>query len=109
MLLARIVQGVGAASTRVLAVSIVRDCYSGRKMAQVMSLAFIVFLAVPVIAPSVGQLIVLFAPWRWIFLFLALFGIAVALWATLKLPETLHPDDRNPISPSRSCKPSSSC
>jgi DHA1 family bicyclomycin/chloramphenicol resistance-like MFS transporter len=101
MLLARIVQGVGAASTRVLAVSIVRDCYSGRKMAQVMSLAFIVFLAVPVIAPSIGQLIVLFAPWRWIFLCLALFGIAVALWATLKLPETLHPDDRNPISPSR--------
>jgi DHA1 family bicyclomycin/chloramphenicol resistance-like MFS transporter len=101
MLLARIVQGVGAASTRVLAVSIVRDCYSGRKMAQVMSLSFIVFLAVPVIAPSVGQLIVLFGPWRWIFLFLALFGMTIALWAAMKLPETLHPQDRTLISPGR--------
>lgn len=99
MLLARIVQGIGAASTRVLVVSIVRDCYSGRKMAQVMSLSFIVFLAVPIIAPSIGQLIVLFAPWRWIFLFLALFGAILALWASLRLPETLHPQDRLPISP----------
>jgi DHA1 family bicyclomycin/chloramphenicol resistance-like MFS transporter len=101
MLAARAVQGVGAAATRVLAVSIVRDCYSGRKMAQVMSLAFIVFLAVPVVAPTLGQLIMLVAPWRFIFLFLALFGAAAALWVLLRLPETLHPADRMPIAPGR--------
>jgi DHA1 family bicyclomycin/chloramphenicol resistance-like MFS transporter len=97
MMAARIVQGVGAAATRVLAVSIVRDCYSGRQMARVMSLAFIVFLAVPIIAPTIGQLIVLFAPWRFIFVMLAAFGVVVGIWTFLKLPETLHPEDRLPI------------
>nr|WP_237182502.1 multidrug effflux MFS transporter [Roseomonas marmotae] len=101
MLLARVLQGTGAAATRVLAVSIVRDCYSGRKMAQVMSLAFIVFLAVPVVAPSLGQLIVLVAPWPFIFLALAVFGGAVGIWITLRLPETLHPEDRMPIAAGR--------
>jgi DHA1 family bicyclomycin/chloramphenicol resistance-like MFS transporter len=101
MLLARVLQGVGAASTRVLAVSIVRDCYSGRRMAQVMSLAFIVFLTVPVVAPSLGQAIILIAPWRWIFCVLAAFGGTVGLWVLLRLPETLDPADRLPISTAR--------
>ncbi|MDI1364330.1 MAG: MFS transporter, partial [bacterium] len=73
LLIARALCGVGAAATRVLSVSIVRDCYSGRQMAKVMSLSFIVFLAVPIIAPSVGQAIVLVAPWPWIFGVLAIF------------------------------------
>ncbi|HMR32522.1 MAG TPA: multidrug effflux MFS transporter [Geminicoccaceae bacterium] len=98
MIVARVVQGIGAAATRVLAVSIVRDCYSGRRMAQVMSLAMIVFLAVPVLAPSVGQVVILVAPWRWIFGVLAAFGSAVLLWAAWRMPETLHPEDRRPIS-----------
>lgn len=98
LLVARALTGVGAAATRVLAVSIVRDCYSGRRMAQVMSLSFIVFLAVPILAPSIGQAIVLVAPWRWIFGVMALFGGAVIAWTALKLPETLHPEDRTPIS-----------
>ena len=93
--------GVGAAATRVLAVSIVRDCYSGRDMARVMSLAFIVFLAVPILAPSVGQIIMLFGPWRWVFGGLGVFGTAVLLWTALRLPETLHQEDRLPFSPGR--------
>ncbi|MFT8244279.1 multidrug effflux MFS transporter [Roseomonas sp. BN140053] len=97
MMVARLLQGVGAAGTRVLSVAIVRDCYAGRQMARVMSLSFIVFLAVPVLAPSIGQLILLVAPWRWIFGVLMLFGAAVMLWAALRLPETLHPQDRRPI------------
>ncbi|WP_215905781.1 multidrug effflux MFS transporter [Phreatobacter cathodiphilus] len=97
MMVARVVQGIGAAASRVLAVSIVRDTFSGRQMARVMSLAFIVFLAVPILAPSIGQVIILVAPWRWIFASLGLFGIVVALWVARKLPETLHPEDRTPI------------
>ncbi|PTD17636.1 MFS transporter [Sphingomonas fennica] len=95
---ARVAQGVFAAASRVLAVSIVRDRFSGRQMARVMSLSFIVFLAVPILAPSIGQFILLFAPWRGIFLFLAFFGALLVLWAGLRLPETLHPEDRRPIS-----------
>ena len=98
MILARLAQGIGSAATRVLAVSIVRDCYSGTQMARVMSLSFIVFLAVPILAPSIGQIIMLVGPWRWIFAGLAIFGLAVATWTMLRLPETLHPEDRIPIS-----------
>lgn len=97
LILARVLQGVGSAATRVLTVSIVRDSYSGRKMARVMSLSFIVFLTIPIIAPSLGQAILFIAPWPWIFGVLAIFGSAVALWASLKLPETLHEEDRTPI------------
>ncbi len=98
MLIARVLQGVGSAASRVLAVSIVRDCYSGRRMARVMSLSFIVFLAVPIIAPSFGQLIMLFAPWPFIFIGFALFAVGVIAWVWIKLPETLHPEDRRAIS-----------
>ena len=97
MMLARVIQGVGAAAMRVLVVSIVRDCYSGRDMARVMSLAMIVFLAVPILAPSVGQAILWVAPWRWIFGVLTIFGALVMLWTVLSLRETQNPQDRQPI------------
>lgn len=97
MMTARVLQGVGAAATRVLVVSIVRDCYAGRDMARVMSLAMIVFLSVPILAPSIGQAILWVAPWRWIFGVLTAFGVSVMLWVVLKLPETLHRENRKPI------------
>ncbi|MFD0987906.1 multidrug effflux MFS transporter [Methyloligella solikamskensis] len=99
MILVRFLQGCGAAGTRVLSITIIRDCYSGRHMARVMSLAFIVFLAAPILAPSIGQAIAFFAPWQWIFVALALFGVVVAIWTWMRLKETLHPADRIPISP----------
>jgi DHA1 family bicyclomycin/chloramphenicol resistance-like MFS transporter len=97
MMLARVVQGIGAAGTRVLAVSIVRDCYDGRQMARVMSLSFLVFLGVPILAPSIGQLIMLVAPWPGIFVALAIYATMILVWINGKLPETLHPADRRPI------------
>lgn len=99
MIAARVLQGVGAAATRVLAVSIVRDCYSGRQMARVMSMAMIIFMLIPILAPSVGQAIMWVAPWHWVFLVLSLFGAVVLAWMFLRLPETLHPEDRRPIEP----------
>jgi len=99
MMAARVLQGVGAAATRVLVISIVRDCYSGRDMARVMSLAMIVFLSVPILAPSLGQAILWVAPWRWIFGILTAFGAVVMIWVATKLPETQHPEDRKPIDP----------
>ena len=95
---ARALQGLMSASTRVLSISIVRDSYEGRRMAKVISLSFMVFLAVPIIAPTLGQLVLLVAPWRWIFYFLGAFSLGVALWAWLRLPETLNPANRRPIS-----------
>lgn len=101
LILARIGTGIGAAATRVLAVSIVRDRYAGRMMARVMSLSFLVFLGVPILAPTIGQLILLVAPWRWIFGVLALGGAAILIWSVVRLPETLKPEDRLPIQAGR--------
>ena len=66
-------------------------------MAQVMSLVFMTFMLVPVLAPNVGQLILLFAPWRAIFVVLAVYATLMVAWPWLRLPETLHPDFRRPL------------
>src|SRR6201989_2654313 len=89
LLLARALQGLGTSATRVIATSIVRDCYAGRRMASVMSLAMMVFIAVPVVAPSFGQAVMLLAQWRGIFMVLMVYGIVALLWSALRMPETL--------------------
>jgi DHA1 family bicyclomycin/chloramphenicol resistance-like MFS transporter len=89
LLLARALQGLGTSATRVIATSIVRDCYAGRRMASVMSLAMMVFIAVPVLAPSFGQVVLLLTQWRGIFIVLMLYGVAALIWSSLRMPETL--------------------
>ncbi|MDP9009836.1 MAG: multidrug effflux MFS transporter [Pseudomonadota bacterium] len=89
----RFVHGLAAACVTVTR-SVVRDLYAGRQMARVMSLTFVVFLMVPILAPSLGQLILLMAPWRYIFVVFAAFAAMVATWGFLRLPETLHPEYR---------------
>jgi MFS transporter, DHA1 family, multidrug resistance protein len=89
----RFVHGMAAASVVVMR-SVVRDLYSGRNMARVMSLTFVVFLMVPIIAPSLGQVILLIAPWRCIFAVFCVFAAVVGVWLAVRLPETLHPEYR---------------
>lgn len=89
----RFAHGIAAASM-VIARSVIRDLYGGRQMARVMSLTFIVFIMVPIIAPSIGQLVLLLAPWRALFHVFCGFGAAVLLWVYFRLPETLHPEYR---------------
>ena len=89
----RVVHGLAAASA-VVTRSVIRDLYSGRTMARVMSLTFVIFLMVPTVAPSIGQLILLLAPWRFVFIVFAVFAAVIATWAALRLPETLHPEYR---------------
>jgi len=89
----RFVHGLAAASVTVSR-SVIRDLYSGRHMARVMSLTFVVFLTVPVLAPSLGQLILFLAPWRVIFIVCSAYAAIVWLWALLRLKETLHPEYR---------------
>ena len=101
LLVARVLQGIGAAATRSIPVSVVRDRYAGREMARVMSLTSLVFMAAPIVAPSLGQLVLVLASWPWIFILLAAFAVLLMVWALLRLPETLHPEDRLPIRPER--------
>lgn len=98
LLVARMLQGAAAASSRVLTVSIVRDRFEGATMARLMSLAFMTFMLIPVLAPSFGQMALLVASWRAIFFGLALFAAAMLVWSLVRLPETLHPEYRRPFS-----------
>jgi DHA1 family bicyclomycin/chloramphenicol resistance-like MFS transporter len=97
MLIGRFLQGLGAAAPRVLTLALVRDCYSGRAMAQIMSFTMSVFILVPMLAPSLGQGILHFADWRGIFGMLVLLAVVVLVWFGLRMPETLHAENRRSL------------
>jgi DHA1 family bicyclomycin/chloramphenicol resistance-like MFS transporter len=97
LLISRFFQGVASAATAVLSRAIIRDQYSGSAMAKVTSTIFIVFLAAPILAPSVGQALLLLAPWPSIFVFLALMSGLMFAWALWRLPETLPAERRHPL------------
>lgn len=97
LLILRFIQGIGSAATRVITVSIVRDVFGGRQMAEVMSLIMMVFMVIPVVAPGTGQVIMLFGDWHWIFVFMAVIAVIVGVWMYVRLPETLAPADVRPF------------
>lgn len=97
LLALRFTQGLGAAGTRVIATAVVRDRFSGREMAEIMSLTFMVFMAVPIIAPGIGQIILLSGPWNNIFLFMGGLALVISIWGFIRLPETMHPEFRRPL------------
>lgn len=93
LLLARFVQGLGAAGPRVTAMAIARDLFSGRRMAQVLSYVIFVFTLTPVFAPSIGWAIAEVFGWRGIFASFAVFSFISVAWLLLRLPETLPPEN----------------
>jgi MFS transporter, DHA1 family, multidrug resistance protein len=98
LLVARMAQGMAAAGGQVLVRAVVRDKFEGRAMAQIMSLAGMIFMAGPILAPSMGQAVLMVGPWRWIFIVLAILGFCVWSWAFFRLPETLDTEKRTSIS-----------
>lgn len=99
LLAARAAQGAGAAAPRVVVTAVLRDCYEGRRMASLMSLVMMVFMAVPILAPGVGQLVLLAADWRTVFWVLTLYGALLLAVIAARLPETLPPEWRRPLDP----------
>ena len=99
LLALRFVQGIGAAGTRVISQSIVRDTFAGRGMAEVMSLVFMVFMIIPIIAPGIGQILLLAGHWSYIFVFMSVLGTGIGLWMFFRLPETLKPEDQRSLNP----------
>jgi DHA1 family bicyclomycin/chloramphenicol resistance-like MFS transporter len=93
----RAAMGASAAVTRVLVIAMVRDLFEAEAMARVMSLVFMTFMLVPVLAPNIGQAILLIAPWPAIFVLLAAYAMAMLGWSWLRLPETLHPEFRRTL------------
>lgn len=99
LLAMRAVHGFFAAGLGVLAVSVIRDRFAGDQMARLMSLIIIIFMLVPVLAPSIGQLVLEVASWRKIFHVQAVCAVAVFVWTWYRLPETLPPDGRQTLAP----------
>lgn len=100
MLLAmRFCHGLMAAAMGVLVISVIRDQFEGDAMARRMSTIFLIFMIVPIIAPTIGQFVLLFAGWRTIFDLMAFMALMAAGWVYYRLPETLHPENVIPIEP----------
>ncbi|WP_095012843.1 multidrug effflux MFS transporter [Tsuneonella mangrovi] len=97
MLVLRVIQGFGTAGLGVIPAAVIRDRFEGDAMARLMSTIFIVFMVVPVLAPSVGQAVLQFGEWPWVFVMMSALAASVAVWAWARLPETLHPEDRQPV------------
>jgi DHA1 family bicyclomycin/chloramphenicol resistance-like MFS transporter len=99
LLVLRAAQAITSAGLSVLPNAIIRDRFSGDRMARAQSTVAVIFMIVPMAAPSFGQAILAVASWRWIFGGMALLGLAVWLWAWIRLPETLDPANRQSIAP----------
>lgn len=98
LLAGRILQGIGAAATRVVSMALIRDQYAGERMARVMSLIMGVFVLVPAIAPALGQAVLAVSGWRTIFGLLAMQALAAVGWLAIRQPETLRRERRRPLS-----------
>jgi DHA1 family bicyclomycin/chloramphenicol resistance-like MFS transporter len=97
LLIARGVMGFVTSAMIVMPMTILRDRFEGDRMARSQSLIAMTFMVVPMIAPMLGQTVLLFAGWRWIFGIMGVLAACVFTWAWMRLPETLHPDFRQPV------------
>ena len=98
MLIGRIIQAFGASGPRIAALAVIRDKYEGDAMARVMSFIMMVFVLVPMIAPSFGQAILLWFSWRHIYSSFLVIAALAGLWFFLRQPETLSQQNRKPFS-----------
>ncbi len=97
LLVLRVIQGIGVAGLGVVPSAVIRDRFEGDAMARLMSTIFIVFMVVPVLAPTFGQMILHVADWPFVFVGMALLAALVGFWTWARLPETLHPEDRQEL------------
>jgi len=97
MLAGRLLQGLGAAGPRIVIMALVRDQFAGPAMARIMSLVITVFVAVPMVAPFIGQGILFVATWRAIFVLLLISSLVVLVWFAIRQPETLAAEARRPF------------
>lgn len=99
VLVGRFLQGIGASGPRIMVSALARDCYSGRAMARIMSFAGSVFMIVPILAPMLGQVLLWYGPWQYIFAMYIIMALLLCGWTWLRLDETLAPENRRSIHP----------
>jgi MFS transporter, DHA1 family, multidrug resistance protein len=90
----RVLQGLGAAAAAVVAMAIVRDLFTGLAAARLLSRLMLVMGAAPILAPTLGGIVLSWTSWRGVFVVLALLGIAMITVTALALPETLPVERR---------------
>ncbi|NQY58790.1 multidrug effflux MFS transporter [Cognatishimia sp.] len=98
VLMGRLIQGLAVAGPRIAALAMVRDLYSGERMASISSYSMMIFVLVPAVAPLIGQQIMIAFDWRAIFIAFVLFAVVIATWLATRQPETLLREKRVPIS-----------
>ena len=99
LLVARAIQGLGVAGPRIAGQAMIRDIYSGRRMAQISSFVTTVFVIVPALAPFIGSLIMASFGWRGIFGAFIIMGVVMAGWFVIRQPETLPLARRRSLAP----------
>ncbi len=97
LLVSRLLWGIGAAGPRVLMMAIARDTFTGDHLARVLTLVAAIFMIVPAVAPLLGQAVLNLSSWRFVFAAPLIPAIALMIWSTLRLEETLPPSARRPL------------
>lgn len=95
----RVIQGVGVSGPKIISRAMIRDKFEGNRMAKIFSFIMMIFIAIPMIAPWLGQMIVAFAGWRAIFILFLSMAIGATGWIMISQPETLPPEKRRSIQP----------
>ena len=98
IVVARVLQGIGAAAPRVVSQALIRDLYSGREMARISSFIMIIFSLVPAVAPLLGAGLISVFDWRAIFVTFILFVVMSTIWTGIRITEPLKPEMRVPFS-----------
>ncbi len=99
VILGRILQGVGVSGPKIATRAMIRDQFEGDAMARVMSFLFALFILVPMLAPALGQGVIVVAGWRGIFALYLVMGMVLGLWLVTRQPETLPQARRIPFRP----------
>ncbi len=98
MLAGRVLQGFGAAGPQVVSLAMIRDTHSGDRMARISSFVMSIFIMVPIVAPLMGQGVLLFFGWRAIFTAFLIYAAFILIWFTFRQRETLPRERRDPFS-----------
>ncbi|MFQ3229324.1 multidrug effflux MFS transporter [Reinekea sp.] len=98
LLIGRFIQGIGVSGPRIATMALVRDKFVGNAMARIMSFVMVAFVLIPMLAPLVGQAILMAFSWRAIFGLFVLLSIIAGIWLAIRQPETLVPENRRPMS-----------
>ncbi|MBG1232260.1 multidrug effflux MFS transporter [Aestuariivirga litoralis] len=97
LIIGRVLQGFGAAGPRIVSMAMVRDNAGGAAMARIMSFVMSIFMLVPILAPSIGQVVLFIGSWRLIFGGFVVAAIIAGIWLGTRQEETLPLEKRHPF------------